>query len=85
MLLGELDPGYQGLIFLECSPESPDLESIMGDSIDPEVKQRILSAVNQSLANNRDKMQVLDSTIRSLYSAASCLVSDGAETLRGFG
>ena len=38
MLLGELDPGYQGLIFLECSHESPDLESIMGDSMDPEVK-----------------------------------------------
>ena len=57
----------------------------MGDSMNPEVKQRILSAVNQSLANNRDKMQVLDSTIRSLYSAASGQVNDGAEILRGYG
>ena len=38
-LLGELDSAYQGLIFLECSPESPDLESIMGDSVDPDTKQ----------------------------------------------
>ena len=56
----------------------------MGDTVNPEVKQRIVSAINQSLANNRDKLQVLDSTIRSLCSAASGLVNNGAETLRGF-
>ena len=72
MLLGELNPNYQGLIIPECSPESPDLESIMGDTVDPEVKLRIVSTVNQSLAANREKVQVLDSTIRSLY-RQSCL------------
>ena len=51
-LLGELDPAYQGLIFLDCSPESPDLESIMGDSVDRDTKERIMNAVNKSLANN---------------------------------
>ena len=62
-LLGELNPNYQGLLFPVCSLESPDLESIMGDAVDPEVKQRIVSTVNQSLAINRDRVQVLDSTI----------------------
>ena len=65
-LLGELNPNYQGLLFPVCSLESPDLESIMGDAVDPEVKQRIVSTVNQSLAINRDRVQVLDSTIISL-------------------
>ena len=37
------------------------------------------------MAANRDKVQVYDSTLRSLYKAASGLVNDGAETLRGFG
>jgi len=60
-LLRELNPNYQGLLFRVCSPESPDLESIMG-------VQWILrsnkgfSAVNKSLAINRDRVQVLDST-----------------------
>ena len=84
-LLGELNPNYQGLLFPESSPESPDLESIMGDAVDPEVKQRIVSTVNQSLAINRDRVQVLDSTIRSLYTATSGLGNNGAETVRGFG
>ena len=57
----------------------------MGDSVDPETKERIMNTVNQSLASNRDKVQVLDSTIRSLYTVASGLVNNGAETLRGFG
>ena len=57
----------------------------MGDAVDPEVKQRIVSTVNQSLAINRDRVQLLDSTISSLYLAASSLVNKGAETLRSFG
>ena len=65
-LLGELNPNFQGLLFPVCSLESLDLESIMGDAVDPEVKQRIVSTVNQSLAINRDRVQVLDSTIISL-------------------
>ena len=83
-LLGELNPEYQGLLFPECSPESLDLESILGDTVHPEVKLRITSTVNQSLAANRDKVQVFDSTFRSLYKAASSLVNDMAETLRCF-
>ena len=53
--------------------------------MDPEVKLRITSTVNQSLAANRDREQVYHSTLRSLYKAAFGLVNDGAETLRGFG
>ena len=77
-LLGDLDPAYQGLIFPDRSPESMDLESIMGDLVDPDTKERIMNAVNQSLANNMEKVQVLDSNIRSLYSLASRLVNNGA-------
>ena len=57
---GELDLAFQGLIFPECSPESPDLEYIMGDSVDPDTKERIMNTVNQSLASNRNKVKVLD-------------------------
>ena len=84
-LFGELDPSYKGLIFLDCYLETPDLETIIGGSIDPIIKERIIIAVNQSHDRNQMKVQFLDSTIRSLYVAASGLVNDRAETLRGYG
>ena len=80
-LLGELDPDYQGLIFPDYSLEEPDLESIMGDLVPQDIQTRILTAVRQSQANNQQMVQLLDSKIRSLYTAASGLVNDGAETL----
>ena len=49
------------------------------------VKQRIINAVNQALESDKEKVKVLDSTIKHQYLAASALVNDGAETLRGFG
>ena len=62
-----------------------DLESIIGDSIDPTIKERIIIAVNQSRDKNQMKVQALDSTIRKLYEAASGLVNNRAESLRGYG
>ena len=50
-----------------------------------EILTRILAAVRQSHANNQEMVQLLDSKIRSFYTAASGLVNDGVETLRGFG
>ena len=44
-----------------------------------------MNTVNQSLANNQDKVQVLDTTIRSLYTVDFGLVNNWAETLRGYG
>ena len=55
-LLWELDPAYQGIILPYCSPVSPDLKSIMGDLVDHDTKERIMNTVNQSLANNQDKI-----------------------------
>ena len=43
-----------------------------------------MSTVNQSLASNRNKVQVLDSNFRSLYTVASGLVNNGVETFSGF-
>ena len=41
-VLGELDPAYKGLIFLDICLEEPELESIMGDQISKEIQNRIL-------------------------------------------
>ena len=83
--MAELDPFYQGLLFPDLSLEDPDLESIMGDKVSPEMKVMILTAVKQSQANNQQMVQLLDTKARSLYSSAAGLVNDGVETLRGFG
>ena len=84
-LFGELDPSYKGLIFPDCDLKIPDLESIIGNSIDPLIKERIIITVKQSHDRNQMKVQALDSTIRKLYEAASGLVNDGVETLRNYG
>ena len=84
-VIRELDPTNKGVVFLDFSLEDPDLESIMGDRDPMDIKVRILAAARQSHANNQEMVQLLDSKIRSLYTAASGLVNDGVETLRGFG
>ena len=81
----ELDPSFQGLLFPELSLEDPDLESIMGDEVFPEMKVKILTAVKQSQTNNQQMVQLLDTKAKSLYSSAASLVNDGVETLRGYG
>ena len=81
----ELDPSYQGLLFPDLSLEDPDLESIMGDEVSPEMKVMILTAIKQSQANNQQMVQLWDSKARTLYSSAAGLVNDRMETLRGFG
>ena len=85
MVLPELDPAHQGPLFPDLSLEDPDLESIMGDEVSPEMKIMILAAVKESQANNKQMVQLLDPKARSLYSSAAGLVNDGVETLRGFG
>ena len=84
-VLGELDPSYQGPVFLDSSSlEEPDLEFIMGDSVPQDIKNRVLIAARESHTRNQEKVQALDSKFRSLYTAASGLVNDRGETLRGF-
>ena len=53
----------------------------MVDHVSLDIQTRILTAVRQSQANNQQMVHLLDSKIRSLYTVASGLVNDGAETL----
>merc|ERR1712240_739550 len=85
MVLPELDPAHQDLLFPDLSLEDPDLKSIMGDEISPEMKTMILVAVKESHAKNQQIVQLMDAKARSLYSSAAGLVNEGVETLRGFG
>ena len=57
----------------------------MVDQVSQEVQSGILTAVRQAHLNNLQRVQQWDSKVRSLYSAASGLVNDGVETLRGYG
>lgn len=57
----------------------------MGDSVPQDIKNRVLMASRESHTSNQEKVQTLDSKIRSLYAAASGLVNNGLETLRGYG
>ena len=84
-VMPELDPTHHDLLFPDLSLEDPDLESIMGDKVSPEMKVMILSAVKWSQANNQQIMQLLDAKAKSLYSSAVGLVNDGVKMLRGFG
>ena len=85
MVLPELDPAHQGLLFADLSLEDPDLESIMGDRVSLEMKVMILSAVQRSQANNQYIVQLLDVKAKSLYSSAVGLVNDRVKTLKRFG
>ena len=71
------------VLFLDSSLEEPDLESIMGDWVPQDIKIRVLIAARESYTRNQEKVQTLNSKSRSLYTAASGLVNDGEETLRG--
>ena len=84
-VLGDLDPTYQGLIFLDSSLKEQDLESIMGDLVPQDIKDMVLTATRESHTSNQEKVQTLNSKIRSLYTSASGLVNDGVETLPGYG
>merc|ERR1711867_141357 len=70
-VLGELDPTYQGLVFLDFSLEEPDLESIIGDLVPQGIKDRVLIAARESHTRNQEKLQSLDSKFKSLYTVAS--------------
>merc|ERR1712163_62938 len=65
MVMGELDPDYQGLLFPNICLEQPELQSIMGDQVSQEVQSKILQAVRQAHVNNLERLQVLDSKVRS--------------------
>ena len=45
VVYGDLDPNYTGLLFLDSSLETPDLESILADSVPEDIKRRVLLAI----------------------------------------
>ena len=55
-LFGELKPDYRCLIFVDCDLEIHELESIIGNSIDPFVKERIPIRFKKS--HDRNQMKV---------------------------
>ena len=58
---GDLDPTYQGLVFLDSSLEEPVLESTMGDWVPQDIKIRVLIAARESYTRNQEKVQTLNS------------------------
>ena len=84
-VLPGLDPNHHDLLFPDLSLEDPDLESIMGDKVSPEMKVRILAEVQWSQTNNHWMVRSLDAKARSLYSSAIGLVNDRVKTLKRFG
>ena len=50
VVYGDLDPNYTGLLFLDSGLETPDLESILVDSVLEDIKRRNLLAIKESHA-----------------------------------
>ena len=85
VVYGDLDPSYTGLLFPDSGLETPDLASLMPDSVPEDVKSRVLLAAKESHARNCERVQNLDLITRRLYSISAGLVNDGMETTRGYG
>ena len=66
VVYGDIDPYYTGLLFLDFSLETPDMESIMADSVPEDIKSRVLLAVKESHARICERVQNLDSIVRNL-------------------
>ena len=64
-VLVEWDPSYQGPVLPDSSSlEELDLESILGDSVPQDIKNRDLISAGESHNRNQEKVQTLDSKIR---------------------
>ena len=86
LAMGDLNPGYSGLVFPGSEPDKPDLSSLILDSTIPmEVRERIHLAVEMSHQENVKRVKALDQKFRGLYTVASGLVNNSMEAVRGFG
>ena len=81
----DLDPIYTGLLFPDSGLETPDLVSLLPDSVQEDVKNRVLLNVKESYTRKCERVQNLDSITRNLYTTAAGLVNDGIEAPRGYG
>merc|ERR1711867_4459 len=48
VVYGDLDPSYTGLLFLDFGLETPDLASLLPDSVLEDVKSRVLVTIKES-------------------------------------
>ena len=67
LAMGDLNPGYSGLVFPGSEPDKPDLSSLILDSTIPmEVRERIHLAVEMSHQENVRKVKSLNQKFRGL-------------------
>ena len=85
VVYGDIDPNYTGLLFPDSGLETPDLTSLLPDSVPEEVKRRIFLATKESHTRNCERVQNLDFITRSFYTTAGSLVNEGTEAIRGYG
>ena len=83
VVYGDLDPSYTGLLFPDSGLETPDLASLLPDSVPEDGKSRVLLAVKESHTRSCERVQNLDSITRNLYTTAAGQVNDGMEATRG--
>ena len=57
----------------------------MRDLVPQGIKDRVLIATRDSHTRNQEKVKLLGSKFKSLYTTASGLVNEGVDTLRGYG
>ena len=74
---------HSGFLFPGSELVKPDLSAYLSD-VPEEVRQRVLIAVDEAHEDNTAKVRALDAKIRTLTSAASCLVNHSAEAITGY-
>ena len=82
MVFGELNPKYQGLLFPDTGLEKLDLTSFL-DTIPDDVTGGILHHMEEVHTRYIEKVRVLDTIVKDLYSISVSLVNDGMEVTRG--
>ena len=85
VVYGDLDPSYTGLLLQDFGLETPDIASLLPDSVLEDIKSRVLLVLKESHARNCERVQNLDSIVRDLYTTAAGLVNDGMEGTRCYG
>ena len=65
VVYGDLDPSYTGLLFPDSGLETPDLVSLLPDSVPEDVKSRVLLNVKESYTRNFERVQNLHTCVHA--------------------